>query len=124
MKTSHSFLALGALSIALAACGGAEDASTEARADTVEVPAEEALAPVSEEPVADEALESSEEVEGTPAVTEEAANSAAETAASIAAEAEEAANEAEEAAQAANAALDSIGDSIGDAADAVEEIVD
>ena len=39
-------------SLGLAACGSAEDASTEARPDTVEMPADEALAPIAAEPVA------------------------------------------------------------------------
>ena len=37
----------------LAACGSADDASTEASADTVEMPADSALAPIAEVPVAD-----------------------------------------------------------------------
>ncbi len=40
--------------LALAACGSADDASTEAEPDTVEMPATEALEEVTEEPVADE----------------------------------------------------------------------
>lgn len=40
---------------ALAACGSSEDASTEAEADTVEIPADEALQGVDEEPVEDPA---------------------------------------------------------------------
>ena len=48
------FAALAAGTIALAACGGgSDDASTEAQADTVEITADEALAPVNEQPVAD-----------------------------------------------------------------------
>lgn len=39
--------------LALASCGSADDASTEASADTVEMPADSALAPVAEVPVAD-----------------------------------------------------------------------
>lgn len=39
--------------LALAACGSADDASTEASADTVEMPADSALAPIAEVPVAD-----------------------------------------------------------------------
>lgn len=41
--------------LALAACGSADDASSEAEADTVEIPANDALAGVEEGPVADEA---------------------------------------------------------------------
>lgn len=39
--------------LALAACGSADDASTESQADTVELPAEEAVADVDDVPVAD-----------------------------------------------------------------------
>lgn len=39
--------------LALAACGSSDNASTEAEADTVEIPANEALSGVSEGPVAD-----------------------------------------------------------------------
>ena len=46
------FLAAAA-SIALAACGSTDDASTEAEADTVEFPADEAMADVEEAPVVD-----------------------------------------------------------------------
>ena len=45
--------AVATASLALAACGSADDASTEAEADTVEVAADEAMEPVTEEPVAD-----------------------------------------------------------------------
>ena len=41
------------LALTLAACGSADDASTEAEADTVEVPANDALEGVVEEPVVD-----------------------------------------------------------------------
>ena len=43
----------GSAALALAACGSADDASTEAEADTVEMPANDALADVEETPVAD-----------------------------------------------------------------------
>ena len=42
-----------AASLTLAACGSADDASTEAEPDTVEMPANDALADVEETPVAD-----------------------------------------------------------------------
>lgn len=45
--------AIATLSLALAACGSADDASTEAEADTVEIAADEAMEPVTDEPVAD-----------------------------------------------------------------------
>ncbi|TMM48366.1 hypothetical protein [Qipengyuania marisflavi] len=47
------FAALTAATLALAACGSTDDASTEAEADTVEITADEALADVTETPVAD-----------------------------------------------------------------------
>ena len=42
-----------AASLTLAACGSADDASTEAEPDTVEMPANDALADVEETPIAD-----------------------------------------------------------------------
>ncbi|TAD74242.1 MAG: hypothetical protein EAY70_11520 [Sphingomonadales bacterium] len=45
--------AVCAATLTLAACGSADDASTEASADTVEMPADSALAPISDAPVAD-----------------------------------------------------------------------
>lgn len=112
MKKLTAIASLGALSIALAACGSAEDATAEASPDTVEMAAEEALEPVTEEPVAD-ADAASDEVEGPAAVSEETATSAADSAAAVAAEAEEAAN-------AANNALDKVGGLV----DKAEEVVD
>ena len=47
--------AVAAASLALAACGSTDDASTEAKADTVEVPADEAMTDVAEEPAVDPA---------------------------------------------------------------------
>lgn len=121
MKKLTTLSSLGALSIALAACGSAEDAATEASPDTVEMAAEEALEPVTEEPVVDEAA-ALEEVEGPEAVSEETATSAAESAASVAEEAAEAAAAAE-AAEAAAEASDAL-DGIGDIVDQAEEIID
>lgn len=45
--------AIATVSLALAACGSADDASTEAEADTVEIAADEAMEPVTDDPVAD-----------------------------------------------------------------------
>lgn len=81
---------LGALSIALAACGSTDDAGAEASPDTVEIAADEALGTVGDEPVADDGA-GLDEVEGPPAVSEETAEAAADNAASVAAEAEAAA---------------------------------
>lgn len=44
---------LGCAAFALAGCGSTDDASTEAMPETVEMPADEALAPIAEEPVED-----------------------------------------------------------------------
>jgi len=113
MKTLTTIASLSALSLALAACGSAEDASTEASPDTVEMVSEEALAPVTEEPVADPDA-SLDDVEGPDAVSEETAEAAADDAASVA----------EEAAAAAEAAdaIDEIGDAADDASNAIDRI--
>lgn len=49
--TTLAFASLSAL--ALAACGSSDDASVEAEADTVEMPANDAMEAVAEEPAAD-----------------------------------------------------------------------
>ena len=76
--------AVAATSLALAACGSSDDASTEAEAETVEVSADEAMVGIEEEPVADPAA-AIEPVETTPsaaeaASVEQAGDSAAATA--------------------------------------------
>ncbi|KWV94990.1 MULTISPECIES: hypothetical protein [unclassified Erythrobacter] len=77
-----------AATIALAACGSTEDASTEAEADTVEIAADEALADIDAEPVEDPAAtieETAPEPEGMSpseeAQIQEAGDNAADTAA-------------------------------------------
>ncbi len=97
MKKLNAITALGTLSFALAACGSAEDASTEASPDTVEMPAETALEPITEEPVVDTGATAptASEVEGPAPVTQEAASSAADRAENVARQAEEAAAAAE-----------------------------
>ncbi|WP_296719421.1 hypothetical protein [Erythrobacter sp.] len=97
MNTRASLAALSGAVLMLAACGSADDASTEATADTVEMPADEALEAISDEPVADPDAtatdapdidgEAAAEVEAT---TEEAADAAADVAAEAAAAAEQA----------------------------------
>lgn len=58
MKRPAVLCVLGCAVVALAACGSTDDASTEAMPETVEMPADEALAPISEEPIEDpDALE-------------------------------------------------------------------
>jgi len=116
MKTLTTIASLSALSLALAACGSAEDAATEASPDTVEMVSEEALAPVTEEPVED-ADASLDDVEGPEAVSEETAEAAADDAASVAEEAAAAAAAAE-----AADAIDGIGDAADEASNAIEQI--
>jgi hypothetical protein len=95
----QKLLALPALAgavLLLTACGSSDDASTEASADTVEMPADAALAPVTQEPVADpeatatDAPDTDAEAEAT---AEKAADAAADVAAEAAAAAETAAAE-------------------------------
>ena len=76
--------------LVLAACGSSDNASTEAEADTVEIPANEALQGVEEAPVADPGANAALPTgESTPVMTEEEklqadGNSAADTAAAAA----------------------------------------
>lgn len=78
--------ALTGAALLLSACGSSDDASTEANADTVEMPADEALAPIDEEPVADPNATATDAPE-TDAETEAGAEDAADAAADVAAEA-------------------------------------
>jgi ABC-type uncharacterized transport system auxiliary subunit len=55
MKKIVSVALASAFALTLAACGSSDDASTEAEADTVELPADEAMDDVTAEPVADPA---------------------------------------------------------------------
>lgn len=88
--------ALAPLTLALAACGSTDDASTAAEADTVEMPADEAMAGVTEEPAADPAANATEEATVEAGETEQAtAEEAGENAADVAARAQEAAAAAE-----------------------------
>ena len=73
-------------SLALAACGSSEDASTEAEADTVEMTADEALTDIEEMPVEDPAANTAPVEMDTASPSEEAeiqeaGDSAADTAA-------------------------------------------
>lgn len=97
MNTRASLAALSGAVLMLAACGSADDASTEATADTVEMPADEALEAISDEPVADPDATATDapDIEGeagaeVEATTEEAADAAADVAAEAAAAAEQA----------------------------------
>ena len=91
MKRLSNFVFAGAAAMALSACGSADDASADAEADTVEMPADTALQGVSEEPVEDAGAE--DEAAANEAATAEAAGDAG---ADVAAAAEAALNAAEE----------------------------
>ena len=88
MKKFAYTLRAGAGALTLAACGSADDASIEAEADTVEMPADAAL-----EGVEEEAVEDTGAADEPAAVTEETATEAADAAADVAAAAEAAAAE-------------------------------
>jgi hypothetical protein len=91
MNTRTTFTALSAAALMLAACGSSDDASTEATADTVEMPADEALEAISDEPVADPeatATDAPETDAEATATAEQAADAAADVAAEAAAAAE------------------------------------
>ena len=109
MKKIASLAMLGGATLALAACGSSDSASTEATADTVEVPSDEALEAVTEEPEEDTAANEAppEGTAGPPPapVTQEAAQNAADAAEDTLGDVE-AALEAAENAEAANASDD------------------
>jgi len=113
MKKLTNLAILGGVSLALAACGSTEDASTDATADTVEMPADEALQAITDEPVEDAAASESVAEEGadaTAAVPQETAEAAAEDAASVAEQVEAAAAEAEAAANSVESVVDAARD--------------
>ena len=83
-KLAPLALATG-LALTLGACGSADDASTEATADTVEMPADEALEPVNEQPVADPAANTPDAAQTPAPTTAETADRAADVAAEAAA---------------------------------------
>lgn len=90
MKLRPAIILSAPLALALASCGRSDSASTEAEADTVEIPANEALNGVNDLPVADpNANATLPAAEATPETTEEeriqaAGDSAADTAAAAA----------------------------------------
>lgn len=86
MNTRTTFGTLAVAALMLAACGSSDDASTEATADTVEMPADEALEAISDEPVADPEATATD-VPETDATAEATAEKAADAAADVAAEA-------------------------------------
>ena len=91
MRMPKSCAALSASALMLAACGSADDASSEASADTVEMPADSALAPVNDAPVADPSVTATDAPEA--AVPEATATEAGDAAAGVAAKAAAAAEE-------------------------------
>jgi len=95
MKKIILSAAVSSFALALAACGGSDDASEDAMADNVEMPADEALADVPL-PVADETAEVDEATDASDLDAAEAAGAAAEEAAADAAAAAEAATAAAE----------------------------
>ena len=97
MKKIALFAAVSSFALALAACGGSDDASEDAMADDVEMPADEAMADTPL-PVADatEAADEADEAADDATANAEEAADAAEQAAADAAAAAEAATEAAE----------------------------
>jgi hypothetical protein len=71
------FTALAGAALLLTACGSADDASTEASADTVEMPADSALAPMSDAPVADPSATATDAPAVAPATAAQAGDAAA-----------------------------------------------
>jgi hypothetical protein len=88
MRKISTLTALAGASLLLSACGSYDDASTEANADTVEMPADEALSAVSEEPVDDPNATATDAPATDAATAEDAADAAADVAAEAAAAAE------------------------------------
>ncbi len=101
MKLRTAIILATPLALALAGCGRSDNASTEAEADTVEIPANEALNGVNDLPVADPNANATLPAgETTPGATEEeriqaAGDSAADTAAAAADAMEETTTETE-----------------------------
>jgi len=91
MRMLKTFAVLSASALMLAACGSADDASSEASADTVEMPADSALAPVNDAPVADPSATATDAPEA--AVPEATATQVGDAAADVAAKAAAAAEE-------------------------------
>ncbi|NCP14425.1 MAG: hypothetical protein GW858_09720 [Sphingomonadales bacterium] len=81
-----SLAALSGAALLLSACGSADDASTEVSADTVEMPADAALAPIEEAPVADPSATVTD-APGAVETPEAGATAAGDAAANVAAEA-------------------------------------
>lgn len=89
MNIRTALILAAPLALALAGCGRSDNASTEAEADTVEIPANEALEGVNEAPVVDPNANATPTESATPEQTEEeriqaAGDDAADTAAAAA----------------------------------------
>lgn len=95
MRKLLSLTVLTAAALTLAGCGSADDASSEASADTVEMPADSALEPVTDAPVADPSATATDAPE--PVVPEAGATAAGDAAAAVADKALEAAGKGEDA---------------------------
>ncbi len=95
MKLRTAIVLAAPLALALAGCGRSDNASTEAEADTVEIPANEALNGVNDLPVVDPNANATLPAgEATPGLTEEEQiQEAGDTAADTAAAAADAMNE-------------------------------
>lgn len=89
MRKLTTIAALTGAVLMLAGCGSADDASSEASADTVEMPADSALAPISDAPVADPSATATDAPAAPEPTATEAADAAADVAAAAAAAAEE-----------------------------------
>jgi hypothetical protein len=87
MNTRATLGTLALAALMLAACGSSDDASTEATADTVEMPADEALEAISDQPVADPEATATDAPGSEDAAAEASAEQAADAAADVAAEA-------------------------------------
>jgi len=95
MKKLVNLALASAGAMALAACGSADDASVDAEADTVEMPADEAMSDVDEEPVEDENAAEDDLLTQAEEAGAAVAEAAGEAAADVAAQAATAAAEAE-----------------------------
>ena len=107
MKTRASLFTLGALCVALAACGGANSDAEIGENASVEEPVDKALESVTDEPVEDEDVEVTPPP---PAVSTQAAKSAA--------------NEAERDFEDLSAALEEVEETTEDAPPQVQEIIE
>ena len=101
MKKFVSIALASTAVLALSACGSAEDASVEAEAENVEIPAEEAVAEIEEMPVEDTAV--------APTTREDTVRAGESAAAAVEAEADDAGAAAEAAAADVQAAIRNAG---------------